>query len=138
MNEHELSSRLDRLERENRRWKRIVVGLAGSVAVLGMLAMATPVCDVITAERLVLRDTSGRQRFMIDAYHQGTPTIVWNDASGKAVARFGLENDGLARITYYDAHGKVRAQERVGADAPKTESAKKDAAPAGEPTIVKN
>ncbi|MFN0243148.1 MAG: hypothetical protein ACKVWV_09685 [Planctomycetota bacterium] len=136
MNEHELSNRLDRLERENRRWKRVVVGVAGSVAALGVLAMATPVCDVITGERLVLRDSSGRQRFMIDAYQQGTPTIVWNDASGKAIARFGLENDGLARITYFDAHGKVRACERVGADGASgaRNGAKTDEAPA----IVKN
>lgn len=137
MNEHDLSSRLDRLERENRRWRRIVVGVGGLAATLGLVAMATPVCDVITAERLVLRDTSGRQRFTIDAYNQETPTITWSDKSGRTMARLALENDGLARITYYDAQGKPRANERVGApnssgDVPKTGDAKKD----GAPTIV--
>lgn len=135
MNEHELSSRLDRLERENRRWKRIVVAVAGSVAVLGVLAMATPVCDVITGERLVLRDPMGRARLTLDAYHlKDGPDIVWSDKDGRKVARIALENDGIARVTYFDPDGKARASERVGGEAPKTDGTKKD----GAPTVVKN
>jgi hypothetical protein len=63
-----LTQRLDRLERENRRWR-----LAGCLSVLGLVAVALmgqairgKVAKVVEAERFVLRDSSGIERAALD------------------------------------------------------------------------
>ena len=71
----DLGVRLAKLERENKTLKRWGLGLAGGALALSLASMAGPICDVVTGERLVIRDNSGRQRFMVDAYNTDTPTV---------------------------------------------------------------
>ncbi len=130
--QHQLSEvnvRLDRLERENRRLKRTGGFLAGGLVLAGLAAFAAPtVCDVVYAERLVLRDTSGRQRLVMDAYKSESPTIMWHDKDGKAVAKFGLSTEGIASLEYFDKQGGAKSSYRFSPEGQQPQT-KSDAAP---------
>lgn len=104
----ELSLRLERLERENRRMKRIGAVAATVLGVLALAGAAAPLCDIVTGERLVLRDESGRSRVTIDAYHVEQPSIAFHDKAGKAIARLGVDKNGDAFLATYDARGATR------------------------------
>jgi hypothetical protein len=78
-----LTQRLDRLERESRRWK-----LAACLSVLGMVAVAligqaAPRYRIVEAEKFVLRDSAGRVRATLGAQSSGPyrPTTQWDSSS---------------------------------------------------------
>lgn len=56
-----LVRRLDRLERENRRWKRVSAATFAAIAALVLMGQATP-RRVVEAEKFVLRDLNGKDR----------------------------------------------------------------------------
>lgn len=90
----DLAVRLERLERENRRLKRVGGGLIAAVAAVGLMSAGSAFCKTVWAERLVLRDASGRDRLMMDAYG-GAPSITMQDEQGRSVARFSWQ-EGVA------------------------------------------
>lgn len=122
MNDHELSVRIERLERENRRMKRF--GLAATVCagLLGLAAAAPAMCDVIYGERLVLRDESGRQRVTLDAYHNENPALAWSDAQGRVRAKIALDARGDLVVNVLDEKGDTKGTHRFGADQPAPKS----------------
>lgn len=94
MNANELSSRLQRLERENRRMKRAgfaVVGVALAVALIGA---ATPneIPDAIEARAFRVIDTNGKLRVEITT----GPTAL---SSTRALLSRFLAAAGLALLT---------------------------------------
>jgi len=75
-------ARLGRVERENRRLKRMAVGvlvLAGAVILMGQ---ARPSNRTIEAERFVLKDASGRIRARLEMELSDRPTLALLDAKG--------------------------------------------------------
>jgi hypothetical protein len=124
MNTHdlELSTRLDRLERENRRFKRFGLAAALAVGALGLAAAAPVMCDVVMGERLVLRDTSGRQRVLIDAYRVDNPSLSLADAQGRVRAKLALDAQGDLVVNLLDEKGATKGTHRFGADQPATRS----------------
>ena len=131
--QNELIQRIDRLELTNRRMK-LWGGIAcGACALLG-LAGAAAVCDVVTGERLVLHDPSGRTRVTLDAYSSEAPSLVFHSREGRSLAKFGVSEEGDAWVSVYDKQGKVKSTYRLGAEAapitpsaPKSEPKKDDA-----------
>ena len=118
---HELNVRLERLEKQNRNLKRWGAGLALGVGLLG-LASAKLVCDVVTGERLVLHDSSGRTRVTVDAYAAEAPSLVFHNREGRATAKMGVnEKSGELVIHVFDAKGGVKASWALGNEAPKTQ-----------------
>lgn len=113
---HEMDVRLVTLERENKKLKRWGLGLAGGALGLSLLSMAGPICDVVTGERLVIRDNSGRQRFMVDAYNTDTPTVSFASRDGRVVGKLGVNDDGEGYLTLFDRKGAVKASYRMGVD----------------------
>ncbi len=102
--------RLERLEKQNRRLKRAAAVLAAGIGLTGLAAFAAPaVCDVVYAERLVLRDTSGKQRLVMDAYKSEAPTITWHEKDGRALAKLCINADGVASIDYFDKQGASKS-----------------------------
>ena len=132
---HGVTDRLERLERENRRLKRWGGIAAGAFVTLGLFGFALPaVCDVVTGERLVIRDGSGRQRAVIDAYGTKTPGLALHDASGKQRAKLALDEKGDVTLSFYDAQGGAKASYLFAAEgAPQTEDNR-----TGEKGAVKN
>ena len=102
-----LAARLEKLERQNRRLKLGGGALAVGLGLLGLTAAAGPLCDVVSAERFVLHDARGKTRMTLDAYHT-EPVITLQDKAGKAVARFGVGEDGQAYLVTLDEKGKAR------------------------------
>jgi hypothetical protein len=97
----DLDVRLSRLERENRRWKRLAaVGPAlALVALLGQAlttagaighdspgARPAPTRAVVEAERFVLRDASGVARASLSMARDGEPLFLLLDRDGAARA----------------------------------------------------
>jgi len=128
----ELSTRLERLERENRRMKRFGLAAVLGAGLLGMVGAAAPaVCDVLTGERLVLRDESGRSRVTLDAYRTDNPAITLADKQGRARAKLALDGQGDLVVNLLDEKGATRGTHRFGADvAPSTPSGNREVQPA--------
>lgn len=114
---HDLTARLERLERENRRVKRVAFSLAGLGLLLGLAGAAAPaLCDVVMAERLVLRDPTGHQRIVADAY-TGSPTLTLYAENGRTLARLGADKLGGASLVLFDEKGAPK----IPATAPETQ-----------------
>jgi hypothetical protein len=114
----DLSARVQQLERSNKRTK-IFGGAALGLALMGFAA--PKVCDVVTGERLVLRDEQNRSRVTIDAYRTEQPAIKFQAPNGRTTGMLSVSNDGIASLTTYDANGKERGTWRWGEEV-KTES----------------
>ena len=119
----DVCNRLDKLEVENRRLKR-TAGLFGALGLLGLaLGAAAPVlCDVVSAERFVLRDENGRQRITFDAYHTGTPAVSFLDKRGKPLAKFAVDDEGVATLNLFDKAGASSSTYRIAPDGAKAET----------------
>ncbi|MFQ5804439.1 MAG: hypothetical protein ACE5JQ_16235 [Candidatus Methylomirabilales bacterium] len=107
-----VSHRLDRLERENRWWKRIgVVALAALVAVV-LMGQATlrKVPRVVEAEKFVLRDAGGSVRATFSLWENRTAALsFFNYATKKTVsAILGTRENGVPFLYFYDKAGKNR------------------------------
>jgi hypothetical protein len=120
-----VNDRLERLEKQNRRLK-VWGGVAvGGLLSLGLFGFAAPICDIVTGERLVIRDNSGRQRVGIDAYHNDAPGLTLNDTSGRERAKMGLNDKGDVTLSFFDEKGTAKASYLFAADgAPKTDAPK--------------
>lgn len=121
-----LNARLERLEKENRRLKKWGAIAASSLGVIALFGFAAPVvCDIVSGERLVVRDEMGRQRFGVDAYRTQAPTISLHDANGRARARIGVDEKGDLTMSFFDEKGGAKASYLFAADgAPKAEEPK--------------
>ena len=98
MTNENVVARLDRLERQNRKLRRITTAL-GALAVAALatpfVMSASPVCKTIWAERFVLKDARGNQRGLWDAYtRNGNPTLQLFDARGKLAMAIALDDEG--------------------------------------------
>jgi hypothetical protein len=114
-----LSERLAKLERQNKRLRTAGLGLAGLLGVVGLMSMR-PLCDTVSAERFVVRDSRGTARMMMDAYAT-EPTISLMNREGTKVASFGVDQQGEAYLTFFDAAGKARSEGGSKCEATKSE-----------------
>lgn len=88
-----LTERLDRLERETRRWKTL--GISSTLALVLLLAGAWsgafPGSETLQAQRFVLADLSGQTLAVLEKDAAG-PALKFFDPSGaRVLARIGLE-----------------------------------------------
>lgn len=61
------TDRLARLERENRRVKRLAIGSIAGLTLVALLAAANvPVADILVTKKLVVRDEQGKDRIVLD------------------------------------------------------------------------
>ena len=131
-----VNDRLARLERENKRLK-VWGGLAaGGMLCLGLFGFAAPICDVVTGERLVIRDNSGRQRVGIDAYHSEVPGLTLNDTNGRERAKMALNEKGNVTLSFFDEKGTAKASYLFASDgAPKDPPKTGDAKTKNDPAL---
>ena len=91
----DLVQRLETLERENRRMKRIGGAVAATLGAAALVSFAAPrICDTVYAERFVVHDSNNKQRMVLNAYGTRTPGIQFNDAKGKGVAALQVDSSG--------------------------------------------
>lgn len=109
--------RLDRVERENRRWKWVgVVALLGLAAgmVMGQAKAGTG-APVVEAERFVLRDRSGKARAWLNV-SDGSVNLALADTDEKSRALLYVTADGTAGLALRDKDWARRAGLYVLAD----------------------
>jgi hypothetical protein len=116
--------RLDRLEREGRRWRRVALGSWLALAALLLLGQAparTPrlasPARTIEAERFVLRDARGRAGATLGWDADDTPRLALLDPAGRPRAVLAIGAGGAPGLTLFDTDGvTVRAALVVGPD----------------------
>lgn len=136
--EQEMRDRLDRLERQLRRWRRGALALAGVTALAVAGAMAQPPAKELTVkklrvvddagkDRIVLSadpveadltffDPSGKSRLTIDVAKDRRPVLQFSDDANKESSRMtlGLEDEGHPALTLYDGSGRRRVTFGIG------------------------
>jgi hypothetical protein len=96
-----LSGRLEALERECRRWRRLGVAglLAAVVAAVGGAAAVAP--GEIELERLVIRNKDAKRAIVLSAT-DGDPSLTFTDEGQEKVA-MSLAEDGTPMLSFLDA-----------------------------------
>jgi hypothetical protein len=113
------ASRLARLERDNRWWRRLatlaVVGLA-MVFLTGQVGFRPA---SIETEQLAIRDASGRVRVVIRSLDTGAAVLTFRDELERDRLAIGVLDDGTPILSLYDEHRRRRlAVGAFGPDAP--------------------
>jgi hypothetical protein len=113
-----LMQRVQKLEREIRRWRRCgAVALTGVTAALLMgQAPPPPVPKVVEAQRFVLRDESGDARAVLAVGPDGTVGLGLHDKGGTARAWLSLGPQGSPTFALFDNTAKPRATLRLWPD----------------------
>jgi hypothetical protein len=115
-----LASRIEQLERETRRLRRInLFILVGAAILLGLGAALVgvsskygvpgTVADIVAARQFVLRGPDGAIRGVWGIDKEGALRFVLQDAEARPRARFNLLSDGSSGLTFTDSAGRPRA-----------------------------
>jgi len=117
----DLVQRLDRLERENRRFKWVgsmVLVTIAAFLVMGQ-AKSSNVPKVIEAEKFVLRDKSGKVFAALQTEAKNEPALNLYDKNGKVRVTLGIMEIGnpMPHRFLYDANEKFRVKLAVLDDA---------------------
>ena len=102
-------TRLERLERQQRRWRGLAITGALGLAALALMGQK-PAGRTVEAERFVLRDAAGRARaelLIVDDKEQSV-ALRFKDADGMPRLTVGTEN-GAAVVVLNEQGGKLRA-----------------------------
>ena len=113
-NQEALLQRVDALEKENRRMKRLGMGLLGASSLVALLSAAAPAfCKTVWAERLVLRNARGQDVMTMDAYSGDVPTITMKADDGKRVRL--SWNEGVL-MDFLDKRGEAATTVKINTD----------------------
>lgn len=111
-----LMQRLDHVERENRRLKRVGSMLLISIVSIVLMGQATG-SKVVEAEKFILRDSDGNERGWLTVRKGVGPILALLDDSGRERVMLGVGRDLAGQkpfLALFDAHGKERAGLAVG------------------------
>lgn len=105
-----LVRRLDRVERENRRWQwiaTITIAVIGAVLLVGQ-APPRKIAKVLEAERFVLRDADGTSRAELGML-EGASILLLNDEDGMPGVALSVVPNGPRKVSLLDKNGKTRS-----------------------------
>lgn len=104
-----LVQRLDRVERENRRWKRAGTTVLAALAALVLMGQAKPdkVAEVVEAEKFVLRDKTGKLRATLAIAADGVVSLSLTGTTEKPGAVLAAARDGASTLILYNKDGNV-------------------------------
>jgi hypothetical protein len=109
----DLLSRMETLERQNRSLKRWAFAALAFTSI-GILASAAAVCDSVSAERFLVRDSRGKERVRLTAYETGgVPKLSFFDDKGKTVFSLGVCEKNSGYIEVNGANGLARSAFKV-------------------------
>ncbi len=103
----DLTTRVERLERELRAWRRVALGSVLLGATLVATGWGNPVRELITAKRIELVDEVGRVRLVMSSdYTQ--PTIALKDESGEQRLKLTLDEAQDPHVELIDEYARTR------------------------------
>lgn len=106
-----LRQRLDGLERAHRWWRRAMATLAAGIVAAVLMGQARPTLKVVEAEKVVLRDASGKVRVVMDA-RDDRPGLKILDS--RETVRVAMDTSRLGSgLFLYDLEGRLTATLRV-------------------------
>ena len=103
-----IEQRLEKLERQNRMFKIIIVAISLGCAAIAAAGGSAGEDKVIMAREFRLIDSQGKTRGLFSLEAGGSPVIALFDAKGKNRGSFGLLADGSPFFGLYAAQGKTR------------------------------
>lgn len=107
--------RVEDVERDNQRLKRLLTVAVGGLGValvlsLGLLLFGRDsVEDSVEARQFVLRDQQGNSRALMQMMDNGSSALVLHDRDGRERLRLAVLPDGSPGITLADGYGRSRA-----------------------------
>ena len=101
-----LSQRVNRLERENRRWKRCGLAFACLAGVGLLMGQASHSSQVVKAQRVIIVDEEGNERIVL-AGAKDQATLVLKNGAGQASAVLSAAKES-AGLSVTDTDGKLR------------------------------
>ncbi len=101
-----LRQRLDRLERETWRLKRVGAAVLVGIATVVLMGQATT-SRTVEAERFILKDASGKSRGALGIGANGTVALFLLDQDGKHRVELSLGNEGSPSFILRDKAEKV-------------------------------
>ncbi len=102
----ELQQRLDRLERGNRRWKRVAAFALPASLFTVLIGLALPI-RAVEPGRVTVMDSSGRLRAAVGVLPDGSPFLGLYDEHGVSRLNLGLV-DGAPHLIFADPSGKSK------------------------------
>lgn len=116
----DLLGRVEAVESDNRKLRRLSLALIGIVAVFTGLAVALMMvsaqyglpgttADIVAARQFTLRGSDGKPRGYWGSDDSGAVRLVLQDSAGQARLRLSLLGDGAAGISLIDSAGHNRA-----------------------------
>lgn len=117
--EGSLLARLDQVERDNGRLRRLSLSLIAITAILAGLAVALMVvagryglpgttADIVAAKQFVMRDDRGNVRGIWATDEKGAARLLLQDSEGRPRLRLSLLDDGGSGLSLVDAAGNNR------------------------------
>jgi hypothetical protein len=104
-----LVGRIDRLERQNRRFRRAATAIALGVAAVFLMGQTVPKSPAVETQKLVLKDKRGKIRAVLGAFSEDEPFgLLVFDANQRIRAKLGLEADGSPILALTDDRGVDR------------------------------
>ena len=104
-----LVGRIDRLERQNRRFRRAATAIALGVAAVFLMGQTVPKSPAVETQKLVLKDKRGKIRAVLGAFSEDEPFgLLVFDANQRIRAKLGLEEDGSPILALTDDRGVDR------------------------------
>lgn len=100
--------RLNRMERENRRWKWLVAATLAMIGAAVVVSQTFP-RTVLEARKFVLRDAKGKSRAELGLMMDGTSILVLNDENEKPGVALSVLPDGPRTVSLLDTDGKTRS-----------------------------
>ncbi len=112
--------RLERLERELRRFRRlsgfvlvalaVLLGIAGAIVAMAQRGrLLDPSRELVASRQFILRDESGRIRGVWEATDSGAAQLILSDAAGRERLRIRVLEDGSAGLAMVDSMQRSRA-----------------------------
>ena len=106
-----LTARLERLERESRRWRRATLLVLVGAAALAAMGQTPPhrLSKTLEAEEFVLRDGRGQVRASLGMGQNPTATVLQiHGDNGKPRTRITVSSDGTSSLEVMDGGERVR------------------------------
>lgn len=102
----QLAGRIDRLERQNRRLRRMLGSLLGAAGLIVLIAAQQGKPQSVEVEKLVVRDAQGKARIQMEVGTEG-PIVRLLDEGGTHVASLSASAEAFV-IRFFEPRNRLR------------------------------